>query len=398
MKVRPLSFFNLTQPQESLNYNKKSPKVQKSIVEEEVRGYGITSMGNVSFEELMDQYETKEADKDDSESPFDRIMKEVNSDLESLPADDIVSVSGFEADETDDDDKQSEYKQEFSEAYEVAADNVLDELVEMANCQDKNINASAEKLSESDPLGHLHKEISSLTTKVQQFESSLTRQVADKMEDSVSRMVADAFEDKMLELLSNTLKNILPQIIEDSVKQTVKKSIKKIVPTFDKRVQKTFKTQINDLVIKPMNREYNAFNRMESSGLVHLQKQLSKAIRMKVGKFVQRNVKKEIKEVRDKFKYCIMKIDKNSSDIRLYLETEVLKAVYIHLQEQIILLFLYSVGDFSVIGVKGVVPPYRVKGQRPLRGQGAEPLAGAPQPGQRAGVEGEPPLVGVWGQ
>nr|GEX43674.1 hypothetical protein [Tanacetum cinerariifolium] len=35
---------------------------------------------------------------------------------------------------------------------------------------------------------------------------------------------------------------------------------------------------------------------------------------------------------------------------------------------------------------------------RPLRGQGAKPLAGVSLPGQRAGVEGWPPLVGVWGQ
>ncbi|GJY78747.1 hypothetical protein Tco_0484548 [Tanacetum coccineum] len=101
-------------------------------------------------------------------------------------------------------------KKSFSKADEVATDNVLDELVEMANSQDKNMNASAEKPSESDPLGHLHKKINSLTTKVQQLESSLTQHVADKMEDSVSRMVADAFEDKMLELLSDTPKNILP--------------------------------------------------------------------------------------------------------------------------------------------------------------------------------------------
>nr|GEW26792.1 hypothetical protein [Tanacetum cinerariifolium] len=108
------------------------------------------------FKELMDQYEKKEADKDDSESPFDRvrnqIMKEVDSDLESMPADDIVSVSGFKVDETDDDDKQSEYKEEFSKADEVAADNVIDELVEMANFQDKNMNASTKNPSESDPL------------------------------------------------------------------------------------------------------------------------------------------------------------------------------------------------------------------------------------------------------
>nr|GEX43326.1 hypothetical protein [Tanacetum cinerariifolium] len=55
-------------------------------------------------------------------------------------------------DETDDDDKQSEYKEEFSKADEVAADNVLDELVEMANFQDKNMNASTKNPSESDPL------------------------------------------------------------------------------------------------------------------------------------------------------------------------------------------------------------------------------------------------------
>ncbi|GKF58014.1 hypothetical protein Tco_0171551, partial [Tanacetum coccineum] len=51
--------------------------VQKSIVEWEVRSYGITSMGNVSFEELIDQYEKNEADKDDSESSFDRVKNQV---------------------------------------------------------------------------------------------------------------------------------------------------------------------------------------------------------------------------------------------------------------------------------------------------------------------------------
>ncbi|GKE04114.1 hypothetical protein Tco_1396132, partial [Tanacetum coccineum] len=50
------------------------------------------------------------------------------------------------------------------------------------------------------------------------------------------------------------------------------------------------------------------------------------------------------------------------------------------------------VGDFSVIdGHLGV------KGQRPLRGQGAEALAGVPLPGQRAGVEEGPPSLGSGG-
>ncbi|GJS41182.1 hypothetical protein Tco_0566225, partial [Tanacetum coccineum] len=44
--------------------------------------------------------------------------------------------------------------------------------------------------------------------------------------------------------------------------------------------------------------------------------------------------------------------------------------------------------------VKEAAPPCGVKGQLPLRGQGAEPLAGVPLPGQRARVEGGRPSLG----
>ncbi|GJX42309.1 retrovirus-related pol polyprotein from transposon TNT 1-94 [Tanacetum coccineum] len=48
--------------------------------------------------------------------------------------------------------------------------------------------------------------------------------------------------------------------------------------------------------------------------------------------------------------------------------------------------------------LKGQQPPCGVKGQRLLWGQGTEPLAKVPLPGQWAGVEGGPTLVGIWGK
>ncbi|GJU42780.1 hypothetical protein Tco_1195737, partial [Tanacetum coccineum] len=129
-----------------------------------------------------------------------------------------------------------------------------------------------------------------------------------KHQESVPRMVADAFEERILELLSDTLKNIIPQIIKDSVKQAF--------PKFEKRVKKTLKAQVADIILKPLNREFSALNKMESSRFVGLQKKLTKAIKTKVGKSVQRSVRKEIKVVHELLQYCIMQIDKGDVNIR----------------------------------------------------------------------------------
>ncbi|GJR19875.1 hypothetical protein Tco_0968402 [Tanacetum coccineum] len=83
----------------------------------------------------------------------------------------------------------------------------------------------------------------------------------------------------MPELLYNTLKNILPQIIKESIKKTI--------PKFDKRVKKTLKAQVPEIVLKPLYKEFNALNKMESTRFVTLQKHLCKAIRKTVGKSIQ---------------------------------------------------------------------------------------------------------------
>ncbi|GJS79118.1 hypothetical protein Tco_0728999 [Tanacetum coccineum] len=156
----------------------------------------------------------------------DQLMEEeVDSDLKSMPDDEVESVSGFEvAESTDEENDTAETKVKLTQS-ENTVDNILDEMT--------SLNASTDK--PSDPLGPIQAELSSFTTKIEKLESSLAEKVADKLEESVPRMVADAFEERMADLLADTLKNILPQIIKDSIQQAL--------PKFDQRVQETLKAQ-----------------------------------------------------------------------------------------------------------------------------------------------------------
>ncbi|GJU14551.1 hypothetical protein Tco_1142517 [Tanacetum coccineum] len=122
------------------------------------------------------------------------------------------------------------------------------------------------------------------------------------------RLVVDAFKERIPKLLSDTLKNIFPQIIKDSVKQAL--------PKFDKRVKKTLADVVPEINLKPLNKEFNALNVLESRRFVTLQKKLTKAIKTKVGKSVQQSVKGEIKNVHELFKYSIKQLDKIDVNLR----------------------------------------------------------------------------------
>ncbi|GJX61906.1 hypothetical protein Tco_0294806 [Tanacetum coccineum] len=52
-------------------------------------------------------------------------------------------------------------------------------------------------------------------------------------------------------------------------------------------VQKSLQDQLPKILLKPMNKEFNAFNTLESHRFVMLQKELSKVIRTKMGKSVK---------------------------------------------------------------------------------------------------------------
>ncbi|GJY75650.1 hypothetical protein Tco_0480766 [Tanacetum coccineum] len=184
----------------------------------------------------------------------------------------------------------------------------------MATSQDANMNAFTDKPVGSDPFGHLQANFNSLFAKVINLESSIPQILAVQLDESMPRMVADVFEERILDLLSDTQKNIFPQLIKDSVKQSL--------PKFDKRVKKTLKAEVPNLILKPLNMEFNALNKMESRRFVHLQKELRKVILTKGGKSVKRNVMKEIWVVCVPKDIMVInanqlqnKIKKNASDI-----------------------------------------------------------------------------------
>nr|GFB24866.1 hypothetical protein [Tanacetum cinerariifolium] len=154
---------------------------------EAVKEPELTSLGNITFEELYGHAD---------ESPFNTEYG--------------IKFIGKEAD-----DDESKHAKELSMEDEGAADDVIDESVDMANNQDANLDTSAAKPTDSNPF-------------------------------------ADVFEENLRELLSDTLKNILPQLLEESVK--------KALPKFDKRAKKTIKAEVPNLILKPLNKEFNALN------------------------------------------------------------------------------------------------------------------------------------------
>nr|GEX57394.1 hypothetical protein [Tanacetum cinerariifolium] len=257
-------------------------QVQETIFEEGVKVAEFTSLVDANVKKARDDTHAEEIPYDtkfeikfvkmaklqySDEEPLIKFIGTVysdveddstDSDLRSMPGNDIVSLSGFKAEESDGDDIHSVHKEELSKSEEATAENVLDELADMA----RNMNSLVDKPSLSDPLGHLQKEISFLTSRVERLESSLAQQVADKLEDF---------------------------IIKDSINQAL--------PKFDKRVKKNLEDHVPDLILKPLNKELTALNKLETNRMNILQRQLSTVIKVKVRNSVQRGVIDLIKEL-----------------------------------------------------------------------------------------------------
>ncbi|GJX99854.1 hypothetical protein Tco_0356873 [Tanacetum coccineum] len=172
--------------------------------EDEFVDSGIHSLGNVTFEEIVDSYK---ADQEALESPFDieyeilvvkrfqpsqkpfetkfhmEIDESEDSDQHSMPDDEVQSISGFEATDSNE---------------ETTIDNIIDEVT--------NLQASADK--PSDPLGHLQAEITSLSTKVDQLESSITNKVSEEIQSSVQTIIVDALKEQLSGFLSKHVRDL----------------------------------------------------------------------------------------------------------------------------------------------------------------------------------------------
>ncbi|GJZ78588.1 hypothetical protein Tco_0643425, partial [Tanacetum coccineum] len=143
--------------------------------------------------------------------------------LWSMPDDELASLTGFETLDSTDNESQKGTVETFP--------------------------ASADKPTQSDLLGHLHEELCTLTSKVNQLESSIT---------------------KGSEKLSSL------------------------------DVQETLKDQLLDIILNPMHKEFNAFNKLESHRFVKLQKELSKVIKKELRVSIKNKVHKGMEVVSNK--------------------------------------------------------------------------------------------------
>ncbi|GJS81558.1 retrovirus-related pol polyprotein from transposon TNT 1-94 [Tanacetum coccineum] len=194
-----------------------------------------------------------------SESVEDKVNQPQTADAEKMDDDDQIIFLGAKRDDMDQHIKEPTdsylHSMPDDKSEEASTDNLIDELTDL--------NTSAAKTS--DPLVHLHKEISSLTTQVQHLESFITQKVVEKLKESVPNLIAESLKATLLDLISESLKLAIHEIIAESVKQTV----------------------------KPMNKQFNAFNKLKSSRFVILQKELSKVLKTKMGSLIWMKVRKE---------------------------------------------------------------------------------------------------------
>ncbi|GJU61114.1 hypothetical protein Tco_1238880 [Tanacetum coccineum] len=259
-------------------------KTADHVMEEEDHDKGINS-GIVSMGDTDDEDQITFLGPVCDE--IDKLVKEpTDFDLHSMPDDEVESISGFEAADSNEEETGN------------TADNILDKI--------DDLKASADNTS--DPLGHLQTDISSLSNKVENLESSLSKTVSSKLEESVPRMVADAFKERMPELISETLKNIIPNIIEESIQHALLK--------FDQRIQETLQYTIPELIRKLLNKELNALNTLEIQRFVSLQNELLTTIRAKVGKSVRKTIWKEMDIIKDRLSYYGDKLDKGDVNLR----------------------------------------------------------------------------------
>ncbi|GJW61329.1 hypothetical protein Tco_0110664 [Tanacetum coccineum] len=257
-KIRPMKDSLSAKPQRATSYVFKLKTLSRKLKDHDIgTDSGIVSMGDVKFEDLF---------SNDAESPFDiesKIKMVKRFQPPPMDAEDQITFLGPVYDDMETDQNVFDVKiisgslsilQEdtaldtadfnlvsipedtIESSEEAFADHLLDELDDFIRAKCSTLDASADKNVDSDPLGHL--------------------------QESVPYLLAESLRVTLPNLLSESLKSAIPQIIAKSVKQTV----------------------------KPMNRQFNAFNRLESTRFFMLQIELSKVLKTKMGTSIRMKV------------------------------------------------------------------------------------------------------------
>ncbi|GKC23710.1 hypothetical protein Tco_1025860 [Tanacetum coccineum] len=206
--TKSLGAFNSAEEQVNQPKTVEAEKVLDQNVQEELKESGLESMGDVTFDQIIDGIDQKnKAAQETPESPYDtkleiNIIKrfqprqldndaqitfmgakpshfeydqskskmhgDSDSGLCSMPDDDIASLTGFKTpDSADDDSKEGTAKTFY---------------------------ASADMPAQSDPLGPLHEELCILNTKIDKLESNITNKVTDDVQSSMPSIVTKSLK------------------------------------------------------------------------------------------------------------------------------------------------------------------------------------------------------------
>nr|GEW10122.1 hypothetical protein [Tanacetum cinerariifolium] len=132
--------------------------------------------------------ESKDQTMNDSEETID-IYEDSDSDLQSMPNEDLRSVSGFHTADSDD-----THENNVSKSNHIFQDD----------------NAFAERLSLPNHMDHICEEVNSIHSRLGDMESSIVQQVSAEFKSSLLALVTDSLKEQLPSLLSDALKDTLP--------------------------------------------------------------------------------------------------------------------------------------------------------------------------------------------
>ncbi|GKF41373.1 hypothetical protein Tco_0124715 [Tanacetum coccineum] len=150
------------------------------------------------------------------------IQDNSDSDLHSMPDDELRSVSEFETADSDD----------FHDNDISTSDHVV---------QDDY--ASAERLSLLDHMDHICEEVSSLHSRLEDLESSIAQKFFEEIHSSLPTLVTNALKEHLHGILSATLKDCLPLIIKESLQTHIPATSEQFV-TLQKELSKVIKFEV----------------------------------------------------------------------------------------------------------------------------------------------------------
>ncbi|GJS82736.1 retrovirus-related pol polyprotein from transposon TNT 1-94 [Tanacetum coccineum] len=236
--------------QENQPQTADTEKEQDNVVTEDVNMVDDGTEFDIADENLFDTESEIQFVKsykpvtDNEESLFTskESDNEEDSELASIPDDEIGS-------------EESLSEPKISKSEEKDGDNVLEELADLR--------ALADKPSKS--ISHIKEEIISLSTKIGQMESNITKKVSEELHSSIPVLITEALKQELTGLLTDALKSTLPALLKDFIKESMDTCVEEKLPIFNEEVQKSFKAQIPELFIQLMNKELIAFNKLEAN-------------------------------------------------------------------------------------------------------------------------------------